>query len=63
MTEKITITEKDLEDAIYEHYKSYREWYNLTHSERLLIENFADHQIDRGWGNLFYHLKKVIQDG
>ena len=40
--EKISITEDELDDAIYETYKLYKDWHNLTHSENLLVMNFGD---------------------
>lgn len=57
MSEKITIDEDELDDAIYETYKLYKDWHNLTHSENLLVMNFGDFFME----NLFNKLKERIK--
>lgn len=42
MTEKVNITQKQLEEGIYECYKMYRDWHSLTRSEQVFIADFAD---------------------
>lgn len=55
MTEKITIDEDELNNAIYEAYKLYKDYYhNLTHSENLLVIDFGEFLMK----NLFNKLKK-----
>jgi len=57
MSEKITIDEDELDDAIYETYKLYKDWHNLTHSENLLVMNVGDFFME----NLFNKLKEQIK--
>ena len=56
--EKISITEDELDDAIYEVYKNYKYWNKLTHSEDLLVIEFAEFLMKK----LFNELKEGIKN-
>ena len=56
--EKISITEVELDNAIYEVYKNYIEWNNLTHSEDLLVIEFGEFLMKK----LFNELKEGIKN-
>lgn len=51
--EKISITDDELDNAIYKVYKNYKNWNNLTRSEDLLVMDFGEYLMR----NLFNELK------